>query len=760
MKDLSLLAKLLAEEDIHVVHRKQSTAMFDVLNRELSLPIWKDMPKNIQDLFTLHEVGHALWTPLEMMKKVKEEKISHSVVNVLEDVRIEKAIQLKYKGAVKIFNNAYNELINSNFFQTVGKDISNYNLIDRINLHYKHHTDVPFADNEMVWVEKSNKTITPDDVIDLAKELVAFIKENPESQGKTPDDKGLEVADMGQPSMGDNSDQDEDSVENQEYEMPSSSDSEESEETSEEEKSGGSKESDEKSEETDEETSSAGEEKSDEKSDEKSETTETNAEAASDGGDDDSDMTIVSTTDNASRKSSESMLDTNAPKFEYSQIPKVNLKKVIVPTTEILDIFKEHYLNEKKENSVYWDKTLEELNKTKTDSKKAVSYMVKEFEMKKSADAYARSTTSKTGTLDMGKLHTYKYNDDLFAKVTTLPGAKNHGLVLFLDWSGSMAHNLVGTMNQLFNIIWFCKRTQIPFEVYGFSNVFCRRIGEKTGYAQNFKSGDMVLNVSLLNFFSSKMKTQEQNDMMHYLYMLANRWTYRSWNTEGYPYQEPAILSLGSTPLNDAIVCAMDLIPAFKKSAGVQKMHTVFLTDGASNDIHNKFVIYSKDGHVTNDMQSIRYGTQIITDVVTGKKVNSKDFGIGRESQTKMLLSLLKKRVPDMNVVNFFVAGGGRSGKVNYNDIRDVVDYSMCQSHYEMINLVKKCNKDNVLIVPKGQGFDVTYILPGLSKMEMSTELDVEVGANKGALKRAFSKMSNGKTANRPLLNNFIKMVA
>ena len=70
--------------------------------------------------------------------------------------------------------------------------------------------------------------------------------------------------------------------------------------------------------------------------------------------------------------------------------------------------------------------------------------MVKEFEMKKSADAYARATTSKTGMLDMGQLHTYKYNDDIFAKVTTLPGAKNHGLVMFLDWSGSMAGNLKG----------------------------------------------------------------------------------------------------------------------------------------------------------------------------------------------------------------------------------------------------------------------------------------------------------------------------
>ena len=180
------------------------------------------------------------------------------------------------------------------------------------------------------------------------------------------------------------------------------------------------------------------------------------------------------------------MLDKDAGTYQYSNIPSVDLKKIIVPTKEILDIFKNHYLIEKKHDDKYWNKTLNELNKTKTDSKKAVSYMVKEFEMKKSADAYARATTSKTGTLDMGQLHTYKYNDDLFAKVTTLPGAKNHGLVLFLDWSGSMAHNLVGTMNQLYNIIWFCNRVNIPFEVYGFSNVFNRKMGNKSGYAQNF----------------------------------------------------------------------------------------------------------------------------------------------------------------------------------------------------------------------------------------------------------------------------------
>ena len=58
MRDLSTIAKLLAEEDIFVQNKNQSTASFDVKNRVLSLPIWKEMSKPIQELMTIHEVGH------------------------------------------------------------------------------------------------------------------------------------------------------------------------------------------------------------------------------------------------------------------------------------------------------------------------------------------------------------------------------------------------------------------------------------------------------------------------------------------------------------------------------------------------------------------------------------------------------------------------------------------------------------------------------------------------------------------------------
>merc|ERR1711991_580939 len=76
---------------------------------------------------------------------------------------------------------------------------------------------------------------------------------------------------------------------------------------------------------------------------------------------------------------------------------------------------------------------------------------------------------SKTGVLNTSKLHTYKYNDDIFKKVTVLPDGKNHGMIFILDWSGSMGTVLMDTVKQLLNLCWFCRKVQIPFEVYAFT---------------------------------------------------------------------------------------------------------------------------------------------------------------------------------------------------------------------------------------------------------------------------------------------------
>ena len=746
MRDLSTLAKLLAEEDIHVVHRNQSTAMFDVKNRELSLPIWKEMSKNIQDLMTLHEVGHALWTPLEQLEKAQKEKIEFSFVNVLEDVRIEKLVQKKYPGSVRIFNKGYKELIAQNFFETVGQDISKYNLIDRINLHFKHHVDVPFSEEEKVWVQKANQTKTPDEVLDLAKELYEYIAENEESQGEQQN-PSPDMSDMSQRGA-----QSEDGI-------PSGSGSEgENSDGAD----GGQSTTDDDNETSDEgedAKSSASDEIKDEGSEEKTEVVI----GGSEGGKD-SDAPITASTDYAWNESSKKFLDESSKPQRTGFIPELDMKKIIVSSSTILDIFKKHYSDAiKVDGTVYFDKTLEEFNKTKNDSKKTIAYMVKEFEMKKSADQYAKALTSKTGVLDMGALHTYKFNDDLFAKVTTLPGATNHGLVMFLDWSGSMANNLKGTLNQLFNLIWFCKKVNIPFDVYAFSDAYYRNgnFSYRGGSANDFKPGDLKIDMfNLLHFFSSKMKNKDEMDMMHYLYMIASKWSYRDWRNDGYPYYVPKMLNLGGTPLNSAIIAALQVVPEFKKVNNVQKVHTIFLTDGASHKINGVHKYQTHQGETLESYEGIYgygVGRSVYVDQKFGNKVSSDSYSDDRDTQMSALLDLLRKRVPDMSVTNFFVAGSGRKGFVKPSEVEYVMGYGSYDASFE---IAKKIKKENVGIVPNAQGFDTVYILPGLGGMDMDSELDVEVGASKAQLKRAFSKMSVGKIVNRPLLNNFIKMVA
>ena len=68
--------------------------------------------------------------------------------------------------------------MSKDFFGIKDKDISKLNLIDRINIHYKHVPNVPFDNDELEWVEKANQTKTCDDVLNLAIELQEWMKQN------------------------------------------------------------------------------------------------------------------------------------------------------------------------------------------------------------------------------------------------------------------------------------------------------------------------------------------------------------------------------------------------------------------------------------------------------------------------------------------------------------------------------------------------------------------------------------------------------
>ena len=107
------LAKLLATENLTVEHIKCETASFDVKNRVLSLPLWI-ASESVYDMLVGHEVGHALYTPAEGWEGMTD--VPKSYVNILEDVRIEKAMKEKFPGLRKDFFAGYRELNDKYFF--------------------------------------------------------------------------------------------------------------------------------------------------------------------------------------------------------------------------------------------------------------------------------------------------------------------------------------------------------------------------------------------------------------------------------------------------------------------------------------------------------------------------------------------------------------------------------------------------------------------------------------------------------------------
>ena len=179
----SLLAKLMATENLTIEQRKVPTASFNVKDRILVIPIMNEQTSAfVMDLFMGHEVGHALYTPLEGLMKSKDEGIISSVLNVVEDSRIERKIKYKYPGLKNCFIKAYSELVEKDFFGTNDKDLNELNFIDRVNMHCKGGAglNIRFSHEERDLVRDIENTETYDDVIEVALKLAKYAKEEKE----------------------------------------------------------------------------------------------------------------------------------------------------------------------------------------------------------------------------------------------------------------------------------------------------------------------------------------------------------------------------------------------------------------------------------------------------------------------------------------------------------------------------------------------------------------------------------------------------
>lgn len=684
------LAKLLATENIAIVRSNVATASFDIKNRVLILPRWKEMTDEVEEMLMLHEVGHALFTDKEDYGVVFEKEKSHlrDYANVIEDVRIESKMKSRYPGSRKSFNAGYRQLNERDFFSVKNRNLEELLLIDRINLYFKvgYNCGVKFSPEERPFLRKAEECDTVDDVIRLAQEIYNFSKVK--QKESSIDDILLrmkqeeEFEESEEDSYNDYESYEEDLLEEEEYNR---------------------------------------------------DVRNSGANHVSEGEDETDDL--MPETYKSLEKNLEQLADQHliieyfTPDFEYTF-----KNEVIIPYKKILE-------DHAHQNDELFT-SREHIQKFKSSTSSIVNYLIKEFEMKKSATAYKRSKISKLGILDSQKLYAYKLKDDLFKQIMRVENGKKHGMIFLLDWSGSMINCIQETIEQVINLAMFCQRIQIPYQVFAFTDGYKKdQSYEETCRTPTMNKNGMssTTHFNLFEFFSHKMTNVEFNKMVSCL--LTHPWT-----TSGY--------GLNGTPLNEALLYMTSYVGKFIKNNQVEKMSFITLTDGDGSPLTNSNKAI-KSGNYYDYKTNSRYNKKcIIQDPITKKDYDLSDDAT---QQTEIFLNIIRDRWNTNNTGFYLMANSYRNANTFIRDnigIRGNEQAVLCEKIVSSMRRNKYCILNNV------PGRNEFYLLSNNIKIEDDVELGVNDTMSSGQISRQFTKLLNGKRVSRVVLSKFVEQVA
>tara|TARA_B100000524_G_scaffold2581_1_gene1564 strand:+ start:433 stop:2601 length:2169 start_codon:yes stop_codon:yes gene_type:complete len=712
------LAKLLATENLTVEHRRVSTASFDVNNRVLILPIWNTATNAIYDLLVGHEVGHALYTPN------KPHDGDRGFVNVLEDVRIEKLMKRAYPGLRKSFYEGYTDLNEQDFFGVNHEDLTKIPFIDRINLWFKGNANIRFSDEEQVWVDRAANTETFDQVVQLAIDLygraekIEDSKEESESEGE---EGAGDFGDLGDMDI--------------EWDMQPS----------------------EKGEQQQQQQQKLGIDQDQPQA--PVGTPEATPTLGQRGSEDTEHDETESITQQAFDQALETLIDDNAKEWKYLTLPDIKVEDYIVSHKTIQEDLHEHFYNPKQKHVVTEEErqmfldlmqankeyVLKKYNQFKKSANKEVNYLIKQFEMKKSADQYKRQATSKTGVINTNSLYKYKLTDDIFKRITTVPDGKNHGLVFHIDWSGSMTHVLLDTLKQTFNLVWFCRKAGIPFRVLAFQDCYFRSHSSDE-YAR-FKPNDLYINDSfrMLELLSSQQNAKSLDESMKVIFMQVHA-------MGGYRVNAHEQYQLGGTPLAEAIMCTRQLVEQMKKVENVQKVNVVCLTDGEANPL-SYVCEEDREGYFSNRFTRCLAHASACVFFLRDKKTGyTKKLSTHAYHTTKEIVAFFRE-ITDYNWIGIRLCSKSDLGRtLRYNEVDT-----------RGIDVDKVWKKQRYFSISNQMGFSEQIYMPDRNIGESSDEIEVnskgEV-ATKAELTRAFKKHMGSKTSNKTVLNKFIEQIA
>jgi len=738
----SQLAKLMANENITIQHQKIQTAKFDPKNRILYLPIWKDMSGCMYDLLGGHEVGHALYTPAEGWHDVAVDTSKgrnyKSFLNVVEDARIEKKVIRKYPGLKTSFRKAYTELNVRDFFGLKGREINGLAFIERLNIFTKSQYTQPisFSQEEMALIGKIQMIETWEDTLRVTDEVYGYSKEEQfEMQKELDNDFNFEEDADGDYEESDDYFDDDELNEDSESSSDSDDDYDDSSDSNNSEKINHNKQSVE---------------------------SESSVE----------DFDPVCETDDNFRNNETILLDNKCKEYVYLEVPKVIAANCITPAKRVQELISKHYMEDIQEGRLNYAKINEYVKDFRNKNDRYISLLAKEFEMRKAAKAFSKSKLSDTGDIDVNKLSSYQFDDNIFRKVMLVPKGKSHGLILLLDCSGSMSDNMPGSIEQILILSLFCRKVNIPFHVYGFtddSNTWYMdrnmvytppSLISENLVRNSFVTSNNSLNLSnvqLREYLNHKMSNSEFTKALRNMILL--KMSYMG-NRHSRLVSRPRSESLSNTPLTQAIIVCRDIMLNFKKVNNLDLTNLVIVHDGDAD---------SNNSYLDSEGKYNSYHPSYVNVILRDKKFQYEEQIIDSKMSCSTFETVLNwfNKTTNAKVFGFYIIEGRAKHAiermyVNENGltIREVQNTDRIAG-YDLGKKIQSKFRSEKFIVSHKKNYTSFFMIAGGDNLVVDKEeIEIEGKVTANKLKNAFMKFNRGKQVNRVLVSKFIQGIA
>jgi hypothetical protein len=481
----------------------------------------------------------------------------------------------------------------------------------------------------------------------------------------------------------------------------------------------------------------------------------------------------------------------NGEKFHATTLtisPVVKIENNIITTDEMLESYEDAIIG-----NPYGNPTLDLTNYRSfvKESDAFVRQLVAQFERRKAADEIRRERPKQTGMLNLDRLHQFRTHDDIFLSKIIKQDGKNHGIVFLIDFSGSMTTVLDHCILQVFQLVWFCEKAKIPFEVFGFTNMnlignrgkeederhrkFCRQHSIEERYVplyptetQNPRPDSIVCgNTRLISLASSADSPAKRERLLAFIYESSVQRT------------RSQVFSLGGTPTVEAMILTTQYMKKWVQDNNVQIPTLMLVTDGQPNGVSldPTSPMYSDVPYQIRENMSLMVRNDILQTMTRIDNKEHDGMGLGNVVVSVMLDDL--RQTMNARTVGMYV--GGRT----FNDSLYRGFCLLPQDHEQMDRIIEQARKngdwratislrespryemaqqqymsEGCIILPtvSNPGYDAFFLIK-TPKIVKDEEAIVESGTFV-KVKNTFVKTMGKRAGSRVFLSKYVDIVA